>query len=98
MQFFSKNKAIIEIVGVFIIIMFMYNFFFGGSSQGGVSIASSSPLAIGADLVKMSEDLSRATLSQQVFSSAGYLNLIDFTVPLPQQSVGRSNPFDPIGR
>lgn len=85
------------IVVIFVATMLVYNIF---SKSGGTTVtpATASPSVLGADLLKMSKELSKAVLSQELFSSPAYLYLIDFTVPLPVQPVGRRNPFDAIGR
>ena|SRR3989344_3491319 len=94
-----KNRTTIQIIGGFIILMFIYNIFFKSEGElSDLSTGASSPSTLGADLLKISTDLSKASLSQQLFSKSGYLYLRDFSTPLPQQPVGRTNPFDIIGR
>ncbi len=82
------------IVAVFIIVaLYAYNAYFKGD------IVSTPPAAqVGADLVTLSNEISQATLSRDVFSSLGYRLLSDFSVPLQPQAVGRNNPFAPIGQ
>lgn len=97
MQALAKNKTTIKIVGVFIVLMLIYNIFF--TSDAAIPAqAAASPSVLGADLLKISDELSKAKLSQELFSSPAYLHLTDFAVPLSQGPVGRANPFDIIGR
>ncbi len=95
MQALFKNKAFLAIVILFIIGAFAYRMF---SPNTGPDLEGESALSIGKDLIDLSAQLSRAQLSQTLFSSPSYIMLTDFTAPIPQQSLGRNNPFDIIGR
>ena len=57
-----------------------------------------SALVVGEDLLKLSNALSQAKLSKELFAVPGYLFLTDLSVPIPQQTFGRPNPFNVIGR
>ena len=54
--------------------------------------------SIGNDLLKMHRELQGVAFDQTLFSSPGYLGLTDFSVSIPEQTTGRPNPFDVIGR
>lgn len=97
MQALLKNKTAIKIVGAFIVLTLLYNIFMKSDGSAAMPVAVS-PSVLGADLLKMSSDLSKAQLSQELFSSPAYLYLIDFSAPLPQEPVGRTNPFNTIGQ
>ena len=93
---FTKNKGILITVAVFIVVMLLYNFFFKSET---VSLPNeSSTVVIGEDLIKIFKQLQGVTLDQSLFSSAGYLLLQDFSNSIPQQAIGRPNPFNIIGR
>ena len=94
MQTLFKNKLMIGLVLVLIVGGFIYRSFSGSV----ITTGDSSALVIGQDLVELSDKLSRVTLSSELFTTPGYTLLTDFTAPLPQQSFGRKNPFDVIGR
>ena len=99
MKDLMKNKTILETVGAVAILLLLYFLFLRSpEKEPSTTPTGSAPEALGADLLKMSNDLSRATLSQELFSNPGYLSLSDFSTPLPLQPVGRTNPFDVIGR
>ena len=89
------NKKTIGVVLIVIMAAFLYNFF-------SPSISSSDFIgpdqAVGADLLKISEELSRVTLNNSLFSKSEYLRLSDFSTSVPPQPIGRRNPFDVIGR
>lgn len=94
MEALIKNKKILGILVIFILGMFVYNLLFRGEAP----VESESALSVGSDLVKLSDDLARAQLSQEIFQLPSYRSLTDFTTTLPQEELGRNNPFDVIGR
>jgi hypothetical protein len=96
MQSLLKSKSTLGILFLFILGMFVYNMFFRGEAAPLESADSAA--SVGSDLVKLSDELTRAQLSQDLFQLPTYRSLTDFTTPLPQQEIGRENPFDVIGR
>lgn len=94
MQAIFKNKIFLIIIFLFILATFGYRLFVPKI----VEVTEESALSVGKDLIQLSDQLSNAQLSQTLFSMPGYLFLTDFTAPIPQQSFGRVNPFDIIGR
>lgn len=96
METFKNNKGTLTIIIIFIAAMFLYNFFFKSKT---IAIPSELPASsIGDDLINMREKLQAVTLNQNIFSAAGFLSLIDFSTNIPQQPIGRPNPFNIIGR
>ncbi len=83
-------------VALLVAAIVLYNFFF--KSEAITVPSESAASAIGEDLIKIRGDLQKVTLDQTIFSSPGYLLLIDFSTEIPKQATGRSNPFDIIGR
>lgn len=96
MQILKKSKGILATVTIFIIVMFIYNLFFKSETVPAVSELSASN--IGNDLLKIHGELQRVTFDQSLFTSSGYLELNDFSIEIPQQPMGRPNPFNIIGR
>ena len=94
MQGILKNKSALALILFFILGMFIYNLFFAGSPL----TATQSAEAAGGDLVKLSQELQNARLTTELFSTPSYVFLTDFTVNVPEQPIGRVNPFDIIGR
>ena len=95
MKALTKNKGILIAVAIFIVAMFVYNLFF----KQEVSLPSESQaVSIGDDLLKIYADLQKITFDQSSFSTPGYLYLQDYTTSVPEQPVGRRNPFDNTGR
>lgn len=93
MQVLAQNKGTI-LGGVILLAgLFAYNTFMGGISETTLPAEN-----VGADLIKVSDNISRATLSRELFSTAPYRLLSDWSTPLEPQPVGRTNPFAPIGQ
>lgn len=90
-----RNRFFLGLIILFVAGMFVYNSFLkSASAPASAQVA----LSAGADLVKLSQELSNATLGQTLFSKPSYKMLIDFSLPIPTQTTGRANPFQIIGR
>ena len=96
MKSLTGNKQIVGAVIIFILAMVLYNIFL----KDDPSLIPDEQVAtsIGEDLLKIHAELQRVTFDQTLFSSQGYVGLIDFGIPIPQQATGRPNPFNLIGR
>lgn len=88
-----KNSKMIAVLFLFIVGIIIYRLF-----SATDPIQTNTAAEVGSDLLKLSEELTRAQLSQTVFSETAYRALTDFTVPVPQDNLGRTNPFGEIGR
>ncbi|MEK7147906.1 MAG: hypothetical protein AAB758_01255 [Patescibacteria group bacterium] len=97
MQVLEKNKTAVEIIIGFVLVVVAYNLFSSYFVSTDVSLTAS-PTTLGADLLKMSQDLSIANLDQSLFAKPSYTYLTDFSTPIPREPVGRTNPFDTIGQ
>lgn len=95
-QQFSANKGILAAIVIFIILMVIYKIFFRHDVEfiPDETVAST----IGDDILNLKTELEKVNFDQSLFSLPDYLGLVDLTVPVPQFPVGRSNPFDIIGR
>lgn len=78
--------------------MLVYSFFFQQDTLDNLEVSGDSVSSLGADLVNLSQDLSRANLNPQLFTDPGYKNLEDFSAAVTPQPLGRPNPFDPLGK
>lgn len=96
MKSLEKNKVVLIAIFLFAVVIFAYNTFF---KQGGIaSPDGQSATSIGDDLLKLHGELKKVTLKKELFSHPGYNLLEDFNTPIPNQSIGRPNPFEIIGR
>ena len=96
MNVLQQNKGILLLGVVIIGTVFAYNSFFSVVTTPG-DIAPSAA-SVGADLIKVADNLSRAMLSRELFSTSGYRSLADFSKPLELEPLGRANPFAPLGQ
>jgi hypothetical protein len=96
MQLLIENKGTLAGGLLFVAGLFAYKTFFSDVGMQGAPAASAQ--ALGADLIKVADDISKATLSSDLFSTAGYRLLSDWSTPLLPEPVGRPNPFAPVGR
>lgn len=96
MNMLKKNKGTLSAIAIFVVVIFLYKFFFESET---LAIPSELPASnIGDDLIKIHEELQAVTLNRTIFSFPSYLLLTDFSIAIPQQPIGRSNPFNIIGR
>jgi hypothetical protein len=95
----SKNKIIIIIVVVIVAVMaFVYLKNSGDNSQTSlVSEAKSSQSADSDYVLKLLNRMSKIKLDDTIFFSQMFSSLKDTTVTLVPQSIGRNNPFAPLG-
>jgi hypothetical protein len=93
MHALEQNKKTLAVAVLLLLGLFLYNSFFAGPVPEVVPAES-----LGADLLKTSNNISKATLSRDLFSESGYRLLSDFSTALVSEPQGRSNPFAPIGQ
>lgn len=93
MHALEQNKKMLTVALLLLVGLFLYNSFFSAEVPAVVPAEN-----IGADLLRTSDNISKATLSRDLFSEAGYRLLSDFSTPLASESQGRANPFAPIGQ
>lgn len=87
-----QNKLVVGFVAIVVVGLLAYNFL------SNVVVPEPSSETVGADLIKMSQEISQATLGQELFDKPGYVRLTDYSITLVPEPLGRSNPFNTIGR
>ena len=97
MNTLSKNKG--TILGGIIIVLaaVAYNMFFATGAIPPVP-SELEAAGIGEDLRRMHSELQSVTLDRTLFTSQEFLYLEDYSLEVPAQPTGRTNPFDVIGR
>ncbi len=95
-QQLSANKGILMVVIIFVLVMVLYKIFLRPDTAliPDESLATS----IGDDILSLRTELEKVNFDSTLFSTPGYLGLIDLTVSIPNLPVGRTNPFEVIGR
>lgn len=98
-QYLKQNKILAAGAAVAVFGILYYAFFFTSSSSPAPSLTSSSDAAsvpMSQKLVVMLTSLNTIRLNNAVFQDPVFQSLADFGVVIPQQSVGRRNPFAPL--
>jgi len=97
----NKKNAIIVIVVLILVIGGWYFYKNGGSSPSSSALVPSpsdaSQSAIGADVFSILNSVSSIRIDASFFNSSVYQSLVDYSIAVPSQSVGRPNPFAPTG-
>ena len=96
MKYIQKNKGILIAIALFVLALWVYNAFFKDSSAA--LSTDKSAQTVGGDVLDLYSSLKSVTLDQTLFSTALYRHLQDFSQDIPLQPVGRTNPFDLIGK
>ncbi|MEK7646099.1 MAG: hypothetical protein AAB381_00180 [Patescibacteria group bacterium] len=94
------NKSTIIIIIVAVLVGFGYFFVKGGSSSSGSALLQAGPAAAAdgraALILTLLNQVNTITIDANFFSSPVYQTLRDRSVPIPDQGVGRPNPFAPV--
>lgn len=99
MNFLKEHKMGILVVVVIVIAFVLYSIFFTGEEDEIITSETSeeASIVVGADLLGMLLELKSLTLDSSVFSNEIFRALVDYSVDLAPQPIGRDNPFAPIG-
>jgi hypothetical protein len=100
MKYLEKNKSVVIAAILLVMVIFGYRTFFK-TEESPVDVllleSNGQNQEAGRQIVDLVSVIKSVTLSQDLFASPLYKSLNDFSVDLPSQSTGRSNPFAPIG-
>jgi len=105
MQNILKNKTLLALIVVFVIVAFVfYSYFFKGdnvatNNTGLLTAESSTTGVVDRELFNLLAKLKKLNFDEAgaVFGDSRFISLVDFSQPLPIVTVGRQNPFAPIG-
>ena len=96
----KKYKNIIIGAVVVVVLFFLYSAFLKGDGNTD-TLVSESPEGLNSDvtmeLLSILLEIRSITLNEKIFSDEGFSSLEDFSQEIPQEPVGRPNPFLPIG-
>ncbi len=98
METLAKNKKLLGLVTLVVAIFFLYNFLANSGEETAPRETGLATTEADDELIKMATELSNVNFNKELFSAPGYRFLTDFSTVIPQQPVGRTNPFDIIGR
>lgn len=93
----SKTKNIIIAVAVILILAAVYFYFQGGSSTGSGSLLTASDASgVGSSELSLLNQMRSLRIDTSFFKDPAYQSLVDYSVSIAPENVGRPNPFAPI--
>ena len=96
----SSLKSILAIVIIIAVAAGAYFYYEGSATPAGTSLSesdnSSTDGSIGIHVLSLLNQIKTLKIDTSLFSSPAYQSLRDYTVAIPQVSVGRANPFAPL--
>jgi len=93
-----KSTVIILVIIAAALIGYFYYEGSAPSASSSLLTASANPSAsgIGQQVLGLLSQIQSLRIDTALFKDPGYLTLRDFSVTIPPQNVGRSNPFAPL--
>jgi hypothetical protein len=98
MNFFKNNQTTLIAIGIIVLGVIAYLFFFQNSGgTGALSTSQSDPRIVAAnqEFITLFSELRRIDLDTSIFDDEYYGSLVDFSRPVSVEPVGRDNPFAP---
>ena len=92
-----RSKTTIATIVIVIILVVVYFYYQGGSSSSSGSLLSSptSDQAVGSAELALLNQIKSLKIDTSLFQDPVYQSLVDYSVPIPPENVGRPNPFAP---
>jgi flagellar basal body-associated protein FliL len=95
----SKKTAIIIIV-IIIVALIAYFYYEGNTPVSNSSlettVATNEAQAVGVRVLTLLNQIKSLKVDTDLFKDASYLTLQDYSVQIPPENVGRSDPFAPL--
>lgn len=104
-MFFQKYKKIIIVIVVMLVAFIIYSFVSGGNTQEEELLTSTNAnqnqttqsRIVGSEIISALNQIQTLNLSRDIFDDPVFGSLIDRSEPIPEEPVGKNNPFAPIG-
>lgn len=97
MDFIKKNKVIVGVILAGFLGLVVYLNFFSGAPSGELLASTEEASPLSSDLLSVLSNLHTIKLDESIFSDPTFESLTNFGVELPPETVGRRNPFLPLG-
>jgi hypothetical protein len=93
-----RSKSTIVVIIIVIILVIAYFYYEGGSSSGSGSllVSQGGDQSIGSDELNLLSQIQSLKIDTSIFKDPGYQALVDYSVAIPTEPVGRPNPFAPF--
>ena len=99
-MFFQKYKKIILIIAVLLIALLGYSLLSEPKETETLLVSTNQVTqsqVVGNEIISALNQIQTLNLSSDIFSDPVFRSLIDRSTPIPDEPVGKSNPFSPIG-
>lgn len=96
MNFFKNNQTTLIAIGIIVLGVLGYLFFFQNNGGSGALVTSQSDpriVAANQEFITLFSELRRIDLDTSIFDDEYYSSLVDFSRPVSVEAVGRDNPF-----
>ncbi len=105
MQQKSPSKGTFIALGVIALVALALFFYYKGNPSDGslssvntITTPESSEAKIASDkILILLNQISQLQIKDSIFKSAVFNSLVDYSITIPEQPVGRANPFAPVG-
>src|ERR1039458_6209532 len=99
----NKNTIIIGVILVVVLAGVWYFYSKGSSSPSTSQLVSTTPngtagASVGANVLTILNNVSSINIDTNFFSAPAFQSLVDYSIMVPPQAVGRNNPFAPVGQ
>ncbi len=99
----SSNKLIIGMIIMVLVVFLAYFYSRGTPTTDGDSLLEGSidPETVEAQIagervLTLLNQLNSLKLDTSIFENKSYRSLVDYTIAIPEQNIGRANPFAPV--
>jgi hypothetical protein len=96
----ASKKNIIIIIGIVLLALVVYFYYEGSRPTADTSFetvtANADAEAVGSRVLSLLNQIRSLKIDTTVFKDPAYMSLRDYSVAIPQEDVGRENPFAPI--
>lgn len=91
------------LIAIVVVALGMFFYFKGSPSDVSISslategsVEAGDAQASSQRIVNLLNQISSLKIDDSIFKSAVYKSLVDYTIAIPEQNVGRANPFVPV--
>lgn len=97
----SSKKTFIILIVIIVVAALIYFYTLGNSAADSASTlqqdsVSSETQAVGSRVLSLLNQISSLKIDASIFNNPSYQSLVDYTVSIPEQNIGRPNPFAPL--
>jgi len=104
MQQNNPSKGTFIALGVIVAATLALFFYYEGTPTDNSSslVTVVTPESAGAEatsqrILSLLNEIQNLEINNSIFESAVFNSLVDYTIAIPEQNVGRANPFTPLG-